>query len=454
MKTHKVIPVRRGGSLAFGSCVLAVFLAAILCGLPRTARGQVTYAYTGNSFSYVGTGPDVTHVSGSFTLASAIPANTTVLLSPYTAGGTITDYSFTDGRYTTDIGNYATTNPLAEGPFTFVVTTDGNGNIANWDLGIISSDAWINTWDVSSWSQTGYDDLYDTGNQPASDGVVADTSQPYDAYNFNTPGTWTVTGSRVPEPGTDAILVLGGFIGLAGLRRKLSRKTMESLGHSTVVSLVVHRVAPVAVLLAALAVQSAFGQIVSDGGFDSLDINGNFEYNPSGTPWTFTGGTGIAENNIGFGYNSFDVIDAPTNWVGFIQGGDGTIGSTTINQLLTLDAGTYDLSVLSEGRYTYAANPVTVDIFDATLTNNYMAFDFTPTSLVEFDTYSDSFTVPADGQYYLYFVGDGITGDDTTFVDNVEVTPATVPEPSTWAAMLCGIGMLGCVLRFRCRGRS
>src|SRR5581483_11511944 len=76
-----------------------ILLAGAALGLALSAGAQVTYTYTGDPFSYNGSAYSyVTHVSGSFTVASPLAANTTLNLFPYTVGGTITSYSFTDGR--------------------------------------------------------------------------------------------------------------------------------------------------------------------------------------------------------------------------------------------------------------------------------------------------------------------------------------------------------------------
>jgi hypothetical protein len=185
-------------------------LVLLAVGPTQSAWADVTYTYDGNPFSYVGTGPDVTNVSGSFTVASFLPANTTLTLTPYTVGGTITSLDFTDGRSIWGIDDYVThsdqagSNPVGIDSL-FSVTTDATGEIVSWYFNILSTTGLINSWNSPSW------------DSPISGYVVGDGSQQwynYNAGNLNAPGTWTVSG--IPEPATIILLTLGGLV----LRKK------------------------------------------------------------------------------------------------------------------------------------------------------------------------------------------------------------------------------------------
>ena len=51
----------------------------------------------------------------------------------------------------------------------------------------------------------------------------------------------------------------------------------------------------------AVAVMQATPSLVADPGFDQVVVGyGRFQYRPTGSPWTFTGGAGISGNNSGF----------------------------------------------------------------------------------------------------------------------------------------------------------
>jgi hypothetical protein len=185
--TLKLQPEMNRASAISLAVAMSVFFLTQSAGAKR-----VIYTYTGKPFSYVGTGPGVTSVSGYFTVSSALAPNTTQNLYPDTVGGTITDYEFTDGRYILDIGNYATSDSFdnGTGPGTpmIEVTTGPDGHITSWYLNILSPTAYINSW---NWP---YDTLY---GPSVADGVQADPSQAYDAYNGNSPGTWSV-GTNIP----------------------------------------------------------------------------------------------------------------------------------------------------------------------------------------------------------------------------------------------------------------
>ena len=182
--------------------VSAIALVALL--LPGSALADVVYTYTGNSFDYVGTDPDVTHVSGSFTLPLALPADTTSILTPDTVGGTITDYQFTDGRSIWDKSNYIEyTNPLPQWSSIISVTTNAGGGIDSWYINIYSPSGLINS------NNAPYD-----GTLIREDG--AQQWDNYNAFNDNAPGGWVVS----PEPATLSLLALGG---LAVLRRRLRK---------------------------------------------------------------------------------------------------------------------------------------------------------------------------------------------------------------------------------------
>ena len=182
-------------------------------------HANTTYTYTGHAFDYVGTstyyGAPVTSISGFFTVQSALGANTTTFLTP----PDFVDYSFTDGRFTSDLANYVPTNfwySSGPGGPLFGITTDSIGNIVNWDLNVFSTGAVLTTVNNPSGSISGY---HDSG---IMDNTDANPSQSYDAYtNSREVGTWTVSPvPSVPDSGSTAGLLGLALTGVVALRRK------------------------------------------------------------------------------------------------------------------------------------------------------------------------------------------------------------------------------------------
>ena len=199
--------------------ILSAVASAILA---SCLHANTVYTYTGHAFDYVGTstyyGAPVTNISGYFTLASALGANTTTHLNH----SDFVNYSFTDGRFTSDFANYVATNSwFSAGGQIFTITTDGFGQIANWDLIVQSYGASLysvnNPFSIAGYQDTG---IWDNTN--------ANPSQPYDAYTSHQEvGTWTVSPPpTVPDSGSTASMLVLAFASLAtsGVRRLRSAR--------------------------------------------------------------------------------------------------------------------------------------------------------------------------------------------------------------------------------------
>jgi PEP-CTERM motif len=204
-----------------------ILSAALLLILPILARADTMYTYTGNAFN-IGVsdsnadpnGPVLApfttsdSISGWFTVASPLASN--IAYSPLNAI-TVTGYSFSDG-----IDTFS--SAIEPASYTqFIIQTDASGAIDQWRIvlqgGALNTQGEDNNLLTRNISGPYGTTTTDNGNialYPA--GFV-------EAYNVDTPGTWTDNApspSSVPEP-SSLILLSTGALGLAAsLRRRLA----------------------------------------------------------------------------------------------------------------------------------------------------------------------------------------------------------------------------------------
>ena len=186
----------------------AVFSAGIfLLGIAVTVQAATTYQYTGSGYtSITNTEPP----AGLYTTGMNLSGNFTVLapLNMATDGdisGSVTAYSFNDGRFTLTNSN--------SGILDFIVTVDVTGNIMSWD--ILVDDILGATIDeiVSSLGTVSIGDSAFVGVCPEA---ICDRSSPFTKFDtavaFES-GTWSV----VPTPA--AVWLFGSALGLLGWMR-------------------------------------------------------------------------------------------------------------------------------------------------------------------------------------------------------------------------------------------
>ena len=192
---------------------------------------------------------------------------------------------------------------------------------------------------------------------------------------------------------------------------------------------------------AALAVISASSfaapiNSVDNSGFEASNIGSAYFYLGGHVVdnWTYAGNAGIAGNNSGF-----QVSNASGNEAAFLQD-----GGSSISQMFTFTGSLFSVSFLAESRYVdnvgFIGNDISVLIDGVALMFNG-ATSFIPGTSSTFTKYSSDYIALSAGDHTISFIGNGVNNTDvTSFIDDVTLTAATVPEPVTLG--LFGLGLL------------
>ena len=166
-----------------------------------------------------------------------------------------------------------------------------------------------------------------------------------------------------------------------------------------------------------VAVAPASTPAIGDPGFEQVVVGaGNFQYDPTGSPWAFSGSSGISGNNSGFTSGN---PPAPQGvQVAFLQG-TGSFTQTVTGWA----AGTYVLTFDAAQRGNYQASQQNFNV----LIDGNVVGTFTPSG-TSYQSYSTAaFTVTA-GTHTITFQGlDSAGGDNTAFLDQVAVAAANTP---------------------------
>ncbi len=152
---------------------------------------------------------------------------------------------------------------------------------------------------------------------------------------------------------------------------------------------------------------------IADAGFESPSVNGGFQYQPTGSPWTFSARSGLNAAGInanGTAYTSGNPATPDGGQVAFIQ------GTGSITQTFNFPAaGNYTLGFLAAHRATDGSTFQTIQVLvDGRLIDTFTSFY---TSYLPHST--PSFAVTA-GQHSIEFLGTNPSGDDhTTLIDSI-----------------------------------
>ncbi len=177
----------------------------------------------------------------------------------------------------------------------------------------------------------------------------------------------------------------------------------------------------------------------------NLVVNGSFEADiappasfiagatPSG--WTLLGTGGLVDV-ISAGYGGASVASDGAQFLDLIGGGVGTLPSG-VRQSLSLTGGqTYEFSFNYTGDYSsrlldYSISGILSGSFDVTSFNVYPVLG----AATPWQTYQTSFVAPATASYTIEFKT--ASGSfESPFIDNVSLTPISVPETASTLLLL------------------
>jgi len=151
---------------------------------------------------------------------------------------------------------------------------------------------------------------------------------------------------------------------------------------------------------------------IGDAGFEQVSVGaGQFQYDPTGSAWAFSGGAGISGNNSGF--TAANPPAPEGRQVAFLQG-TGSFSQTVANWA----AGSYTLSFKAAQRGNHQASRQDFNV----LVDGVVVGTFTPSG-TSYQSYTTTgFTVTA-GAHTIKFQGlDSAGGDNTAFVDQVAIS--------------------------------
>jgi subtilase family serine protease len=151
---------------------------------------------------------------------------------------------------------------------------------------------------------------------------------------------------------------------------------------------------------------------IGDPGFEQVQVGaGHFKYRPTGSAWTFTGGSGISANNSGF--TSGNPPAPQGTQVAFLQG-TGSISQSVAGWA----AGTYVITFDAAQRGNIQASRQDFEV----LVDGTVISTFTPSNTSYLSYSTVAFTVAAGSHTIAFQSLDSAGGDNTAFVDAVNIS--------------------------------
>jgi hypothetical protein len=158
------------------------------------------------------------------------------------------------------------------------------------------------------------------------------------------------------------------------------------------------------------------------GGFETPNVGSgtfnSFQYNPTGSAWTFSGTSGISGNGSGFTVSNPNAPEGVQ--VAFLQ----SLGS--FSQTVTLAAGKYNLTFQAAQRGNFQSSSQTFQV----LIDGTPVGSFKPAGTA-YSTITTAGVTLTAGQHTIVFQGTNPNGgDNTAFVDQVQLNLITPPPAS------------------------
>ena len=167
----------------------------------------------------------------------------------------------------------------------------------------------------------------------------------------------------------------------------------------------------------------------SDGNFASpaqkKAAPNDYAYNPTGSPWVFTGQAGVSGNGSGFTAANNTPVTPTGTQVAFVQ------ETGAVSQSFELSPGTYSVSFQASQRAPANHGQASFQAVDVWVDNNLV--DLVVPASTGYTSYqTTNFTVSGTGTHTLEFKGvDPLAGDNTAFITKVSVgAAATKADPN------------------------
>lgn len=169
--------------------------------------------------------------------------------------------------------------------------------------------------------------------------------------------------------------------------------------------------------------------------FDSIPVaSGGYVILPSAEGWLATGGDGIEiqNNAAGLPFSSPNLVELDSN------------NNSQMSRML--DAGNYTLTWYYSPRPNQPAstNPIVVSLDSLGMLFTNSGTGVANTSWMQ---YSSTFTLTSATM--LRFTATGTNDSLGGYLDDIRLVGTAVPEPSTWAMLIFGFGLVGFVSRRR-----